>query len=271
MKGCKTFTGCFLHSQAWKLQLKKMYPHKENILVLSFLPSPSPIFCPTVFLLDLSRECRGAGEVISNIGKLYYAFLVKDRYFQKNIRVTLNVCAQSLSYAWLFASPGIAVQPGSYVHGILQARILVPVWSLSHVDSLWPHGLQHARLPCPSLSQNFLKLTSIESLILSNHLILCCSLLFLPSTFPSISVFSKKSALCIRRPKYWSFSFNISPSNEYSGLISFRNDWFDLLAVQGTLKSPPAPQLNSINSSVLSLLYGPTLRSAHDYMDLSLV
>ena len=100
---------------------------------------------------------------------------------------------------------------------------------------------------------------------------LCCPLLFLPSTFPSIRVFSKELALCIRWPKYWSFSFNISPSNEYSRLIFFRIDWFDLLAAQGTFKSPPAPQFKSINSSVLSLLYGPTLRSAHDYMDHSLV
>ena len=78
---------------------------------------------------------------------------------------------------------------------------------------------------------------SIESVMPSNHLILCHPLLLLPSIFPSIKVFSNKSALRIRWPKYWSFSFSISPSNEYSGLISFRIDWFDLLAVQGTLKS----------------------------------
>ena len=77
---------------------------------------------------------------------------------------------------------------------------------------------------------------SIESVMPSNHLILCCPLLLLPSIFPSISVFSNESALHIRWPKYWSFSFNISPSNEYSGLISFRMAWIDLLAVQGTLK-----------------------------------
>ena len=81
------------------------------------------------------------------------------------------------------------------------------------------------------------KLMSIESVMPSNHLILCCLLLLLPSIFPSIRVFSDESALHIRWPKYWSFSFSISPSNEYSGLISFRMDWLDLLAVQGTLKS----------------------------------
>ena len=101
-------------------------------------------------------------------------------------------------------------------------------------DSLWSHGLQHTRPLCRSPT---LKLTSIESVKPYNHLILCHPLLLLPSIFPSIRVFSDESVLCIRWPKYWSFSFSISPSNEYSGLISFRMDWLDLLAVQGTLKS----------------------------------
>ena len=86
-------------------------------------------------------------------------------------------------------------------------------------------------------SQSLLKLMSIESVMPSNHLILCHPLLLLPSIFPSISVLSNESVLCIRWPKYWNFSFNISPSIEYSGLISFRMDWLDLHAVQGTLKS----------------------------------
>ena len=83
-----------------------------------------------------------------------------------------------------------------------------------------------------TISQNLLEFMSIELMMLSNHLILCCPLLLLPSVFPSIRVFSDKLALCIRWPKYWSFNFSINPSNEYSGLISFRIDWFDLLAVQ---------------------------------------
>ena len=100
----------------------------------------------------------------------------------------------------------------------------------------------------------------------SNHLVLCCPLCLLPSVFPSIMVFSNESILDIRWPNYWTFSFSISPSNEYSGLISFMIDWFDLLAVQGTLQeSSPTPQFKSINSSVLSLLYGPTLTFIHDY------
>ena len=99
----------------------------------------------------------------------------------------------------------------------------------------------------------------------SNHLILFCPRLLLPSVFPSIRVFSNELALCIRWPKYWSFSFSISPSNEYSGLISFRMDWLDLLAVQGTQEFSPTPQFKSINSLALSFLYGPTLTSIHDY------
>ena len=105
----------------------------------------------------------------------------------------------------------------------------------------------------------------IESMMPSNRLILCHPLLLLPSIFPSISVFSSESALHIRWPKYWSLSFSIRPSNKYSRLISFRIDWFDILAVQGTQESSPAPQFESINSLALSLLYGPPLTSIHDY------
>ena len=100
-----------------------------------------------------------------------------------------------------------------------------------------PHELQNARLPCTSLPPSLLKLMSIESVIPSNHLILCCPLFLLSSIFHSIGVFSNESALHIRWPKYWRFSFHISPSNIYLGLISFRIDWFDFLAVHGTLKS----------------------------------
>ena len=92
-------------------------------------------------------------------------------------------------------------------------------------------------LPVHHQLQSSLKLMSIESVMPSSHLILCRPLLLLPSIFPSIRFFSNESALCIRRPNYWSFNFSISPSNEYAGLIFFRIDWFDLLAVQGTLKS----------------------------------
>ena len=110
-------------------------------------------------------------------------------------------------------------------------------------------------------SRSSLKLMSIKSVMLSNHLILCHPLLLQPSIFPSIRVFSYESVLHIMWPKYWSFSLSISPSNEYSGLISFKMDWLDLLA----LKSSPTPQFKSINSLVLSFLYSPTLTSIHDY------
>ena len=113
-----------------------------------------------------------------------------------------------------------------------------------------------------TFSQSLFKLMSIESVMPTNYLILCRPLLLPPSVFPSIRVFSNESALCIRWPKYWSFSFSISPSNEHSGLISFRMDWLDFLTVQ---ESSPAPQFKSINSLALSFLYSPTLTSIHDY------
>ena len=104
-------------------------------------------------------------------------------------------------------------------------------------DSLQAHGLYHARPPCPSPNHRACSLMFIKSLRPSNHLILCHPLLLLPSILPSIRVFSNESVLCLRQLKYWSFNFSISPSSEYSGLISFRTDWFNLFAVQGTLKS----------------------------------
>ena len=104
--------------------------------------------------------------------------------------------------------------------------------------TLWdPWTVAHQASLCITNSWSLLKFMSIELVMPSNYLILCCILLLPPSVFPSIRVFSNESVLRIRGPKYWSFSFSISPSNEYSGLISFRMDWFDLLAVQGTLKS----------------------------------
>ena len=126
------------------------------------------------------------------------------------------------------------------------------IWTAAHLAS-------H-----PSPSPGLLKLTSIELVMPSNHFILSHPLLFLLSIFPSIWVFSNELTLHIRWPKYWSFSFSISPSREYSGLISFRIDSFDLLAVQETLKSH-LQQFKSINSSALSFLYSPTLTSIHDY------
>ena len=106
-------------------------------------------------------------------------------------------------------------------------------------NSSRPHGLQHAKLPCSSPTPRTCSNSSpSKSVMSSNHLILCGPLLLLPSILPSIRVFSSESVLHIRWPKYWGFSFSISPSSKYSGLISFRINWFDLYAVQGTLKSP---------------------------------
>ena len=133
------------------------------------------------------------------------------------------------SYVCLFSS----VQPLSCI------QLFVTPWTAARQASLSINN-----------SQSLLKLMSIELLMPSNHLILCCLLLLLPSIFPSIRVFSNELVLHIRWPKYWSFSFSISPSNEYSGLIFFRMDWLDLLAVQGTLKS-----LFQYHSSKTSILW----------------
>ena len=114
--------------------------------------------------------------------------------------------------------------------------------------------------------QILIKFMSIELAMPSNHLIFCHSVLLLPSVFPSIRVFSSELVLLISWPKYWSFSFSISPSNEYSGLISCRMDWLDLFcSPRDSQESSPTPQFKSINSSVLSFLYGPTLTSIHHY------
>ena len=118
-------------------------------------------------------------------------------------------------------------------------------------DSLRPHESQYTRPPCLSPTLSLLKLMSIESVMPSSHLILCRPLLLLPPLPPSIRVFYYKSTLRMRWPKYWSFSFSISPSNEHPGLICFRMDWLDLLAVQGTLKS--LLQHHSSKASILRL------------------
>ena len=138
-----------------------------------------------------------------------------------------------LSFVWLFVTPWIAPWQASLS--------ITNSWSL-------------------------LKLMSMESMLPSNHLILCCPLLLLPSIFPSIRIFSNKSVLHIRWPEYWSFSFSFSPSNEYSWLISFKMDWLDLLTVQGTLKS--LLQHHSLKASILqrsAFFYSPPLTSIHDY------
>ena len=140
------------------------------------------------------------------------------------------------------------------MQSLSRVRLFVTPWTAAHQASL-----------SIANSLSLLKLMSMESVMPSNHLILCRPLLLLTSIFPSIRVFSNESVLHFRWPKYWSFSFSISPSNEYSGLISFRIDWFDLLAVQGTQESSPTTQFKSINFSALSFLYGPTLTSIHDY------
>ena len=153
----------------------------------------------------------------------------------------------------------------TYRHTSHPHQVFSSVQSLSRVrlfETPWAAACQ-ASLSF-TIFWNLLKLMSIKSVMPSNNLTLCRPLLLLPSIFPSIRVFPNESVLHIRWPKYWNFSFSISPSREYSGLIFFRRDWLDLLAVQGTLKSSPTPQFKSISSLACSFLYSPTLTSIHD-------
>ena len=143
--------------------------------------------------------------------------------------------------------------------------VYIPVQLLSHVQLFatpWTAARQASL--CITNSRSLLKLMSIESVMQSNHLIVCHPLLLLPSIFPSIRLFSKESVLPIKWPKYWSFSFSISPSNEQSGLISFRMDWLDLFAVQGTLKS--LLQHHSSKASILWLSAIFIVQLSHPYM-----
>ena len=141
----------------------------------------------------------------------------------------------------------------SSVQSLSHVRLFVTPWTIAHQASLFITSSQSPPKPI-----------SIESMMPSNHVILCRPLLLLPSIFPSIRVFSNKSALRIGWPKYWSFSFNISPSNEHPGLTSFRMDWLDLLAVQGTLKS--LLQHHSSKASILQRSAFFTVQLSHPYM-----
>ena len=155
----------------------------------------------------------------------------------------INYISKFLKYKYLFSS----------VQSLSRVWLFETPWTAAH----------QASLPITN-SQSLLKFMSIESVMPCNHLILWCLLLLPPSVFPSIRVFSNESVLHIRWPKYWSFSFSISPSNEYSGLISFRMDWLDLLAVQGTLKS--LLQHHSSKASILRCSAFIIVQLSHPYM-----
>ena len=170
----------------------------------------------------------------------------------------LKIRKTSKSHSW--SQPKASLLSSFRLRSFSSVQSLIGVWLFAT-----PRTAEHQASLSITNSWSLLKLISVESVMPSNHFILCRPLLLLPSIFPSIRVFSKESVLCIRWSKNWSFSFSISPSNEYSGLISFRMDWFDLLAVQGTLKSLLQRHSSKVNSSVLSFLYNPTLTSTHEY------
>ena len=169
----------------------------------------------------------------------------------------------------LSLSPPLLLQLSSQVLPLHLCIYSVQFSSFQWLSRVWllttPWTPAHQASLSITSSQSPPKPIYIESVMPSNHLILCHPLVLLPSIFPSIRVFSDESAVHIRWPKYWSFSFSISPSNEYSWLISFRMDWLDLLTVHSTLESSLTPQFKSINSLALSFPCSPTLTSIHDY------
>ena len=161
--------------------------------------------------------------------------------------------------------PSVRAEGAVFGPAFQETHSIISVQSIGHVRRL---ATSWTTAPQASLSitnsRSLLKLTSIESVMPSNHLILCRPLLLLPSIFPSIRVFSNESVLHISWPKYWSFSFSVSPPNEYSGLISFRVNWFDLLAVQGTLKN--LFQHHSSKASILQRSAAFMVQLSHQYM-----
>ena len=192
----------------WGIALLDIHPHGGNIGSGRNI-SPSRLHIPISFLM---AQAHPRSMFITSCSKT--AFLPDYSYYIRTSQVT-----------WLY-SLATSIISFSSVQSLSHVRLFATPWTAAHQASL-------SITNCQSL----LKLMSIESVMLSNHLILCCPLLLLPSIFPNIRVFSNESVLRIRWPNYLSFTFSISLSNEYSGLISFRMDWLDLLAVQGTLKS----------------------------------
>ena len=176
--------------------------------------------------------------------------------FLSNLRLNLSVSAIFKKKKKKDAHQAYILYQFSSVQSLSRVRVFVTLWTAAHQASL---SLINSWSPP--------KLISFELVMPSNHLILCHPLLLLPSIFPSIRVFSNESAILIRWPKYWSFSFNISPSNEHPGLSPL--GWTGWISLQSKglsrVFSSPTPQFKSINSSALSLLYGPTLTSIHNH------
>ena len=199
-------------------------------------------------------ESRLLGEVISNLKYADDTTLMAESEKLKSLLMKVKEESEKVLKLSIQKTEIIASGPISSVQLLSCVQLCVTPWTATLQASL-----------SITNSQNLLKLMSIESVMPSNHLILCHPLLLLPSIFPSIRVLSKESALHIRWPKYWSFSFSISPSNEHSGLISFRMDWLDLLAVQGTLKS--LFQHHTSKASILWCSVFFIVQLSHPYMN----
>ena len=235
-----------------------LYLHSAGVI-----PQLSLIFMAITFLKNTSQLSCRSFLIPCLMFHHYIQVIVFSRNITEVILCSLLIASYQVGHDFLFVSLLVRGTLIIWSDGDNQAS---PLFQFSSVQLLscvgvfatpWTAACQ-ASLPITN-SWSLSKLMSIELVTPSNHLILCCPLLLLPSIFPSIRIFSNDSVLHIRWPKYWSFSFNISPSNKYSGLISFRR-LVDLLAVQGILESSPTPQFKSF-----SFLYSPTLTTIHDY------
>jgi len=199
---------------------------------------------------------------------MWFKAIVFFAYFSLDWQFAMDSGGQFWSHPesplWLYSSDGSFGSSWSkWPHSMSFSSVQFSHSVMSDSATPWTSACQASQSITNFRSS--LKLTSIKSVMPPSHLILCRPLLLLPPIPPSIRVFSSESTLCMRWAKYWSFSFSIFPSNEHPGLISFRMDWLDLLAVQGTQESSPTPQFKSINSLALSFLHSPTLTSIHDH------
>ena len=209
-------------------------------------PPPSPAKSP------VSRKCDGKGSIASL--KAIKTKLTRTRKLtisSNKVRELSRWMEPSCTSRLCCLSSQLAPpRPAPHLLCSAESQALVVFQSPSHIQLFAnPWTVKHQAPLSFTITHSLLKYKPIESMMPSNHFILCCPLLLLCSIFPSINVFSNESALCIRWPKYWSFCFSISPSNEYLGLVSFRIDWFDLLTVQGSLKS--FLQHHSLKASIL--------------------
>ena len=243
----------------------------NSILFLVFLPAthpPGPMKKKKEFVVVHSLSCPTLCDPVDcskpDSSVLHYLL----EFSQIHVHCGGDAISSSATFFFFLSWPSVFSSIRVFSNELALCMRWPKYWTFSF--SISPSNeLLFSHSPCivacqAPLFSTISSIMSIELVMLYSHFIFCYSLILSPSIFPSTGVISNESAPCIRWPKYWSFSFKISSSNEYSGLISYRIDWFDLLAVQGTQESSPTPYFKSIDYLMISLLYGPTLTSIYD-------